>query len=193
MEELAAEAGITKPILYSHFGDRSGLADALAERTAGSLVATLGDSLTQAAETGDPQLVVSRAFEAFASFVEADPSIYRFLVRTSLDEPNPMSSRLVTQIASRISAQLDHALRLLGIDSGPAEPWSFAIVGMGFAATEWWLDRRTMPKSDLIDHLSQLVWGGLAGAGLDRLQPVEALDEAAAPSDPAASAALGRE
>ena len=32
MDEIAAEAGITKPILYSHFGDKAGLVHALAER-----------------------------------------------------------------------------------------------------------------------------------------------------------------
>jgi AcrR family transcriptional regulator len=183
MEELAAEAGITKPILYSHFGDRAGLADALAERTADLLIATLGDSLRQAAKTGNPHDVVAMAFESFCSFIESEPSIYRFLVRTSLDEPNPVSARLVTQIASRISTQLGHGMRLAGVDSAPAEPWGFAIVGMGFVAAEWWLDRRTMSKEDLIGHLTELVWGGLAGAGLDRLLPLAA-DAEGAPSVP---------
>jgi len=171
MEELAAEAGITKPILYSHFGDRAGLADALAERTADLLIATLGDSLDQGAQLGNPRQVVEDAFSAFCTFIETDPSIYRFLVRTSLDEPNPVSSRLVTQIASRISSHLDRAMRHAGVDPSPAEPWGFAIVGMGFVAAEWWLDQQIMSKDGLIDHLTQLVWGGLAGAGFDRLGP----------------------
>ncbi len=169
MEELAAEAGITKPILYSHFGDRSGLADALAARTADLLIATLGDSLDQAAQGGNPHKAVSASFEAFCTFIETEPSIYRFLVRTSLDEPNPVSSRLVTQIASRISAHLDRAMRSAGVDPSPAEAWGFAIVGMGFVVAEWWLDRRTMSKDELIDYLTELVWGGLAGAGFERL------------------------
>jgi AcrR family transcriptional regulator len=172
MEELAAEAGITKPILYSHFGDRAGLADALGTRTADMLILALGESLKKAAESGNPKDMVTSAFEAFCSFIESEPSIYRFLVRTSLDEPNPVSARLVTQIASRISAQLGHGMRLAGVDSGPAEPWGFAIVGMGFVAAEWWLERRTMSKTDLTEYLSRLVWGGLAGAGLDRLVPL---------------------
>jgi len=169
MEELAAEAGITKPILYSHFGDRAGLADALAERTADLLINTLGDSLDEAAQMGDPHGVVTKAFEAFCSFIESEPSIYRFLVRTSLDEPNPVSSRLVTQIASRISSHLERAMKAAGVDPSPAEPWGFAIVGMGFVAAEWWLDRRSMTKEQLIDHLTNLVWGGLVGAGFERL------------------------
>ena len=45
MDQLAGEAGITKPILYSHFGDRAGLAEALAERTSDMLIPTLSESL----------------------------------------------------------------------------------------------------------------------------------------------------
>src|SRR4029450_7094161 len=46
MDELAAEAGITKPILYSHFGDKAGLVTALAERVAGQLNAAVIGGLT---------------------------------------------------------------------------------------------------------------------------------------------------
>jgi AcrR family transcriptional regulator len=169
MEELAAEAGITKPILYSHFGDRAGLADALAARTADLLIDTIGDSLDQAVRNGDPHKAVMAAFEAFCTFIESEPSIYRFLVRTSLDDPNPVSSRLVTQIASRISRHLERALELAGMNTGPSDAWGFAIVGMGFVTAEWWLDQRPMSKDQLIGYLSELVWGGLAGAGFDQL------------------------
>ena len=40
------------------------------------------------------------------------------------------------------------------------------IVGMVHLACEWWLDRRTMSRLDLVDYLSELLWGGLAGNGL---------------------------
>jgi AcrR family transcriptional regulator len=170
MEELAAEAGITKPILYSHFGDRAGLAEALAERTSDMLISTLSDSLHSAVRTGNPRVVISSAFEAFCSFIEADPSIYRFLVRSALDSPNPVTSRLVTSIAAQISLQLTRALKLADADVKPAEAWGLAIVGMGFVGAEWWLDRQSLSKDQVVEYLTLLVWSGLAGAGLDRLQ-----------------------
>jgi hypothetical protein len=61
---------------------------------------------------------------------------------------------------------LGSALRRAGADSGPAEPWAFAIVGMTFGGAAWWLQRRTMSKDDLVGYLTQLLWSGLAGAGL---------------------------
>ena len=40
MNAIAAEAGITKPILYRHFGDKSGLYRALAKRHTDALLDT---------------------------------------------------------------------------------------------------------------------------------------------------------
>lgn len=169
MDQLASEAGITKPILYSHFGDRAGLAEALAERTSDMLITTLSQSL-DGGELRRPHEVVRSALDAFCSFIEAEPSIYRFLVRSALDSPNPMSSRLVTSIAENIAALLGHGFRAAHVESKLAEPWGLAIVGMGFVGAEWWLDRQAMTKDELVDYLTDLVWGGLAGAGLDRLE-----------------------
>jgi hypothetical protein len=57
----------------------------------------------------------------------------------------------------------------VGFDDRAAEPWSYAIVGMTLSAGEWWLDCRTMSRDDLVSYLTQLLWSGLAGTGLDRL------------------------
>jgi AcrR family transcriptional regulator len=50
MDELAAEAGVTKPILYTHFGDKSGLATAIADRFAFDLVEEVLASFSAGAE-----------------------------------------------------------------------------------------------------------------------------------------------
>jgi AcrR family transcriptional regulator len=166
MDELAAEAGITKPILYSHFGDRAGLAAALAERTSTALIAEVNGALQSATSSGSARTVASAGIMAFCDFVERDPNIYRFLVQNTLGDTNPMQSRLLTEIASGIAKLLGRALRDIGVDSGAAEPWAFGIVGFTVGGVEWWLDRRMMPKHDVVEYLTDLLWNGLAGIGL---------------------------
>jgi hypothetical protein len=75
---------------------------------------------------------------------------------------------MASGISNSIAISLGGALRRAGADSGAAEPWAFAIVGMTFAGASWWLERRTMSKDDLVNYLTQLLWSGLSGAGLEQ-------------------------
>lgn len=167
MDELAAEAGITKPILYSHFGDKAGLARALAERVAAELNVSISASLSR---IRDPSAMVAETIDAFCTFIQDEPDLYRFLVQTALDNPTGSGSKLIADFANEIAVVLGGALRQAGADSGPAEPWAFAIVGMALAGAGWWIERQSMSKTDLVGYLSQLLWTGLSGAGLDRLE-----------------------
>jgi AcrR family transcriptional regulator len=174
MEDLAAEAGITKPILYSHFGDRAGLAKALADRSGDQLIANLSDAMSAAALTREPREVVRAALGTFCSFVEAEPAIYRFVVLCSFFETShPVTSNIANGVAEKIAQVLENGLRAAGADPDGAEAWAIAVVGMTFVCAEWWLERHPMSMDKLVGYLTQIVWGGLAGVGLERLQPAD--------------------
>ncbi len=165
MDELAAEAGITKPILYSHFGDKAGLVTALAERVATQLNETILRELATPASS-EPREVVRSTIAAFCTFIESEPELYRFLIQSAMQRPARTSTRVASDISNSIAVSLGSSLRRAGADSGAAEPWAFAIVGMTFAGAGWWLERRSMSKDDLVNYLTQLLWSGLSGAGL---------------------------
>src|SRR5688500_16433015 len=76
MADLAAAAGITKPILYAHFGDKAGLGAALAER----VVAQLNESLLESLTAGVPTPVerMRATIGAFVDFVQREPELYGF-------------------------------------------------------------------------------------------------------------------
>jgi hypothetical protein len=114
--------------------------------------------------------MVRSAIDTFIGFVERDPQVYRFLVRgVAGADRSFIEQRLVTELGSRIAQVLRTGLRAAGADTGPAEVWSFSILGTVLAGAEWWQLRPTMSREDLVDYLTQLVWGGLGGGGIDRL------------------------
>ena len=43
----------------------------------------------------------------------------------------------------------------------PAELWGHAIVGMVHMAGDWWVDRRTFSREQVVGHLVDLLWDGL--------------------------------
>jgi AcrR family transcriptional regulator len=182
MDEIAAEAGITKPILYSHFGDKAGLVHALAQRVAAQINAAVSEELSR---SGEPRVLVESTLAAFCTFIEREPELYRFLVQSARRGSDEAGPRLMTDISSQIAVTLGSALRRAGADSGPAEPWAVAIVGMTFAAAGWWLERRSMSKDDLVGYLSQLLWSGLSGAGLGSFVEPPGSTPAAPPTTPA--------
>lgn len=163
MDDIATEAGITKPILYRHFGDRSGLVAAVAEVFADELLGKLRNAL---ASERDPRALLTATIDAYLEFVEAEPEICRFLVRRALRESSEGGSTtagFVDRIGRDVAVVLGEQLRRAGQDSGPAEPWAYGIVGMVHLAGDWWSDRRTMPRERLVAYLSDLLWFGFEG------------------------------
>lgn len=169
MVDIATEAGITKPILYSHFGDKAGLVAALAERA----VIELNETLATGLATGESARDRMRAtIDAFVGFIEHEPQLYRFLVRGALGPDTGVDDLdLVARITNQITVVLAGALRAAGDDSGPAELWAYGIVGGVFFGAEWWLSRPVLTRETLVDDLTRMLWDGLGSTGLEQVDP----------------------
>src|SRR5688500_9195408 len=134
MEDLARAAGVTKPILYRHFGHRDGLTTALATRFA----LGLEETLTTAMSTGsDPRETLAKTIDAYLAFVERDPEVYQFLVRrlVATDTDSDLTvGNFLRQVGNQVALVLGEQLRAANLDSGGAEPLAHGIVGMVHAA-----------------------------------------------------------
>jgi AcrR family transcriptional regulator len=166
MEDIAANAGVTKPILYRHFGDRRGLILALGERFSSSLFTELQQALTI---HEDPRETVVATIDAFLRFVDDDPEIYKFLVERTVAEQREAAEALDTfikTVSQQVALVLGEQLRAMGRDSGGAEPLAYGIVGLVYSAGDWWLEHKTMSRQTLVEYLAGLLWGGLDGLGI---------------------------
>jgi AcrR family transcriptional regulator len=164
MEELAAAGGVTKPILYRHFGDRSGLVLALADRFAAGLIAELQTEL--AAEVNDPRETFVRAIDTFLRFIERDKEVYRFLVQwASAGEPETAVALggFLRRIGQDVAVVLGEQFRETGHDAGGAEPLAHGIVGFVYGAGDWWAERQSMSRARLVEYLATALWSGFGG------------------------------
>jgi AcrR family transcriptional regulator len=162
MDDLAAEAGITKPILYRHFGDKGGLYRALAERYLLTLV-TGRRAIVK--EIIDPEERIRATIEGYLVLVERDPDVYRFLAHHALrgrPEANTPLSEYMRALATDIADEVREGLGTIDGDSTAAEPWAYGIIGFIQTATDWWLEDRPLPRERFIDHLVSLLWAGLS-------------------------------
>ncbi|MEV8364487.1 TetR family transcriptional regulator [Streptomyces niveus] len=171
MNAIAAEAGITKPILYRHFGDKGGLYRALAKRHTDALLGALKAALDAPA---DRRARVEATLDTYLAAIEARPQVYRFLMHPAdntaaeaqLPEQGfdvgrhsaPLLRRLGEELAVVIEERVD-----LGPDSAQlARVWGHGIVGMMHAAGDWWLGERPCSRAQLVSSLADLLWGRLA-------------------------------
>jgi AcrR family transcriptional regulator len=186
MDRMAAEAGVTKPILYRHFGDRAGLVTAIGEHAFDQVSAALDKALH--ADVTPREMVLS-TIDAYLQFIESDQAVYRFLVHRAGNEgadAGKMVNEYISRAGRQVAMVLGEGLRAAGRDSGPAEPWAFGIVGMVHSAGDWWMDRATMPRARLAEYLTSLIYDGLPNA--DSLGPASTWLPEVGSEPPASSA-----
>jgi AcrR family transcriptional regulator len=161
--EIAAMAGITKPVLYRHFTDRADLQRAVGKEAAAMLIAQVAPEVAKGDR--EPTELVRGIINAFLGAIEAEPELWRFVVHHPMERTpgDEIVEDARETIARMLATLIGDRLRERGLDSGGAEAWAHGLVGMAQSAGDWWLERRTMSRAALTDYLTTIIWGGIAG------------------------------
>jgi len=102
MDDIASEAGVSKPILYRHFLDKGDLYMAVSETATEQLRAVLLSGLSSEV---DPRTLLRVVIDAYLTFIESEPELYRFVVRRSFTD-RPLPRDPVTTNAALIAGAL---------------------------------------------------------------------------------------
>lgn len=161
LEEIAERAGITRPILYSHFGDKHGLFEAVVSEQ----IARVEQVVTEAlAAPGEPRELVERGMRAFFTYVGEHPEGHAVLTR---DAPVRMSDSglgvMLDGLAKNISALITQQLRAMALDPAPAPIYANALIGIGAHVGRWWRDHPEVSLEVVTASTTDLVWSGFSG------------------------------
>lgn len=163
MLAIATEAGISKPILYRHFGDKSGLYQALAKRHVDPLIEAIRAELYQHTEF---EVRARATVGAYLSMISRNLNLYRFLMDRATSEDVRTRSDLglmVRRLGEELADLLISERRIRG--RLRAQIAAHAIVGMVQAAGEWWLEHPEVSEAEIIDDLTSAVVGAIRGSG----------------------------
>jgi len=158
VEEIAAKAGVSKPVVYEHFGGKEGLYAVIVDREMRSLLDRVEGALTG----NGARVLLEQAALALLDYIEADTDGFRILVR---DSPVATSTgtfaSLIGDIAQRVEHLLAAEFTVRGYDTKFAPMYSQMLVGMVALTGQWWVEVRRPKKTEVAAHLVNLAWNGL--------------------------------
>nr|WP_055502524.1 TetR family transcriptional regulator [Nonomuraea pusilla] len=161
MAEIAAAAGITKPVLYRHFGDKSGLYRALADRHVRTVIAQLRPHLT--APGADLRARARAAIDGYLDLVSANRDLYRFLFHRAGAEDTRVRSHM-TALVRGLGEEVGDVLAAQSAVSDPvrAQVLGHAFVGMVQATADWWLEHPEVDREQVVEGLVDVVAAGVS-------------------------------
>jgi AcrR family transcriptional regulator len=177
IEEIAAQAGVSKPVVYEHFGGKEGLYAVVVDR---EVERFLNMATTLLDEGEDNMAKFEVAAVQLLRYIQENSDGFRILVR---DSPPASGSgtfaSLISDIASQVEYILADVLKTKGYDPKLAPVYAQMLVGMVAFAGQWWLDTRKPKLEEMAAHLVNLAWNGLreldpkpklSAAALERLR-----------------------
>lgn len=159
LDDVCAQAKVTKPVLYRHFRDKDDLHRAVLEQVATDLVIPrITSELVRV--HGDDRDLLRAAIGAYVALVREERDLYRYaMAHNGLGDGGDFVGSVEASIAGAVGTLL--AARQAE-PADDAETVAYAIVGMVQLATNRWLDRPTVSEQSLVATLTDLAWTGLS-------------------------------
>ena len=174
MDDVAADAGVTKPLLYNYFGNKERLYLACMERAGDAMFATVGEAV--AARRASPADALRRGLHAFFAFVDEDRDAWRVLFDETLPAGGEIAERvaehrerLLALVAQTNIARLPEGRR--AAHATEIEAISVALLGAAEALARWWLRTGAMPAADAAELLIATAEPGLRARADRRSHP----------------------
>jgi AcrR family transcriptional regulator len=163
MDEVAAEVGVTKPLLYNYFGNKERLYIACMERGGDALSATVASAVEA---TSTPADALRAGVQAFFSFLDSDRAAWAVL----FDETLPRGGKIAERVA-------DYRGQILGLISAAmlaqipprrrraarveVEALSVTLLGAAEALARWWLRTEAVSAQEAAELLISTIEPGL--------------------------------
>lgn len=182
IEEIAREAGVTKPVVYEHFGSKEGIHAAVVTREMDLLVSSVTLGISQ----GTPRQLFEAAVLAYLTYVDENPDGFAVLTRdSSTAHARRGLTRVIDDLAGRIGDVFAAEFKRLGFNAKVAPIYTNALIGMVTQVGQWWaVEARGVSLEQVAGHVAALGWMGLRHLPKNPKAPTKATASSTAPSTP---------
>lgn len=161
IEEIARSAGVSKPIVYEHFGSKEALYMEVVTNEYRELLARITESLSGEDAS---RVLLEKAALAILTYIEDNTAGFRILVRDAPpSEPGGTYATLLSKVTEQVEEILADEFAQRGFSSEDSSIYAQMLVGMVAMTAQWWLDARVPDKRTVAAHVVNLAWYGLTG------------------------------
>ena len=161
MDDIAAEIGVSKTVLYRYFVDKNDLTTAVMMRfTQTTLIPNMAAALSSNLDGFD---LTREVIRVYVDTVADEPEPYRFVMANSSASHSKVIADSERIIARMLAVMMRRRMRQAGMDTAGVEPWAYLIVGGVQLATHSWMSDPRLSRDELIDYLTMLCWNALCG------------------------------
>jgi AcrR family transcriptional regulator len=165
MEDIAAEVGVSKPMIYNYFGSKQGLYIAYVERAGRELL----DRMRNAEGAGrSPEQRLRSGVDAFFGYVDEHRDGWAVLYKEAATQGGPFAAEVaalrgrIRGIVNSLFAEATGAPPAAKRDNAATEPLAAAFVGAGEALANWWLEHPQLSREAVSEILTNFAAGALA-------------------------------
>lgn len=159
VEEIAAKADVSKPVVYEHFGGKEGIYAVVVDREVQALTASLEKALQT---PGSPRMVLEHAALALLDYIESNHDGFKVLVR---DVPSAQTRGSYSSILGDVAASTEYLLaaqfKRTGFKASWAPMYAQMLVGSVAQVGQWWMEARKPSKAEVAAHVVNLTWNGM--------------------------------
>ncbi|WP_257014585.1 TetR/AcrR family transcriptional regulator [Rhodococcus sp. ACPA1] len=183
MNDIAKEAGATKPRLYRHFADKADLYKAIADRTTHDVYKLVAPKFNFLLTT--PHEALNHAITGYAEVVAEHPNVFRFLADGELKQDgagSALSLDVERDLTDRLAGVASTIFESVSAEVSDVRFTARAAVGIMVSTTDLWLESSTdsgKPDTEyFVGQVAPLVWGVLDaflrrnGIELDPTEPL---------------------
>ena len=159
IEEIAAAAQVSKPVVYEHFGGKEGLYQVIVDREVTSLSEMLASQMIPGQH---PREMLARILLSLLDYIDESPDGFRLLSHQS---PTAVSggtfTTVIADVAEQVTEMLAPVMEELGQDPQTAPIYGQLLAGAIGRIGQWWVEVQAPDKGTVAAHVTNLLWLGL--------------------------------
>jgi AcrR family transcriptional regulator len=159
IEDIARAAGVTRPIVYDHFGSKEGIYLACVRRARAELERGIGEA---AGASEDPGEQLWAGINAYFEFVERHGRAWDVLFGQGAAVAGPAAEEVTRQRFATVSGIADLLAPFVSnVDAQTIEALAHALSGSGEQLAKWWRKNPHLSREQVAGFHMAFAWIGL--------------------------------